>query len=93
MSQIEPFDWKPEIELVKGLSPRLGAVLQYVQAASKRSTARRRLFVGAVLEDSNLEPDDVINAAAAQSGGCLTNRTYAAVARTAARPSLLKGTV
>jgi hypothetical protein len=60
MSEIEPFDWTPEIDLVKGLSPRLGAVLQYAQAVSERTTVRRQMFVGAVLEDSNLATDEVI---------------------------------
>lgn len=56
----EPFDWTPEVELVKGISPRLGAVLQYAQAVNERATARRQMFVGELLEDSGLEPDDVI---------------------------------
>jgi hypothetical protein len=60
MSEVEPFDWTPEVELVKGLSPRLGAVLQYTQAVSRRATARRQLLVAAVLEDSELEADDFI---------------------------------
>jgi hypothetical protein len=60
MSEIEPFDWTPEVELVKGLSPRLGAVLQYAQAVSQRATARRQILVAAVLEDSKLEAGDFI---------------------------------
>jgi hypothetical protein len=60
VNEIEPFDWTPEVELVKGLSPRLGAVLAYAQAVSERSTARRKMFVGAVLEDSSLGTDDLI---------------------------------
>jgi len=56
---IEPFDWTPEMDLIKGLSPRTGAVLQYVQATRARAAARQRMFVSTVLNESALEADDL----------------------------------
>ena len=57
MDEMEPFDWSPEVNLVKGLSPRVGAVLEYVRAARERSAARRRMFVSTVIEASGLDAE------------------------------------
>lgn len=56
MNEVEPFDWSPEINLVKGLllPSRVQVVLDYLEAARKRDLARSQLFIGTVMEGSGL---------------------------------------
>jgi len=57
MDEAEPFDWTPEINLVKGLllPERVQVLLDYFDAARKRASARSRVFVQTVIEDSGLD--------------------------------------
>jgi hypothetical protein len=57
VNEKEPYYWTPEINLVKGLSPRTGAVLEYVRAVRERSAARCRMFAGDVIDGSGLDAD------------------------------------
>lgn len=57
MGEVEPFDWTPEINLVKGLllPERVQVLLDYFDAARKRASARSQVFVHTVIEDSGLD--------------------------------------
>jgi hypothetical protein len=57
MDEAEPFDWTPEINLVKGLllPERVQVLLDYLDAARKRASARSQVFVRTVIEDSGLD--------------------------------------
>lgn len=57
MDDVEPFDWTPEIDLVKGLlfPSRVRLVLDYFDAARKRASARGQVFVHTVIEDSGVD--------------------------------------
>jgi hypothetical protein len=57
VSEIEPFDWSPEVGLVKGLllPARVQVMLDYLAAARKRAAARSRMFVSEVVENSGLD--------------------------------------
>jgi hypothetical protein len=57
MGEAEPFDWTPEINLVKGLllPERILVLLDYLDAARERASARSQVFVRAVIEDSGLD--------------------------------------
>jgi hypothetical protein len=52
MDGAEPFDWTPEINLVKGLlfPARVQVLLDYFDAARKGASARSRVFVQTVIE-------------------------------------------
>lgn len=56
MDEAEPFDWTPEVDLVKGLilPARVQVILDYLDAARERASARSQMFIGAVIEDSGL---------------------------------------
>jgi hypothetical protein len=57
MDEAEPFDWTPEINLVKGLllPERVQVLLDYLDAARKRASARSQVFVRTVVQDSGLD--------------------------------------
>jgi hypothetical protein len=57
MEEAEPFDWTPEVNLVKGLllPERVQVLLDYVDAARKRASARSQVFVRTVVEDSGMD--------------------------------------
>ena len=57
VDDVEPFDWTPEIDLVKGLflPARVQVVLEYLDAARERAAARSQMFIEAVMEDSALD--------------------------------------
>lgn len=61
MDEPEPFDWTPEVNLVKGLllPARAQVVLDYFDAARKRASVRGRVFVQTVLQDSGLDGEDL----------------------------------
>lgn len=61
MDQAEPFDWTPEVNLVKGLllPARVQLLLDYLDAARKRASARSQVFVHTVIEDSGLDGEDL----------------------------------
>jgi hypothetical protein len=52
----EPFDWSPEVDLVKGLvlPARIQVIMDYLDAARERASTRRQMFVGATIKDSGL---------------------------------------
>ena len=54
MDGVEPFNWTPEIDLVKGLllPSCMGVVLDYFDAARKRASACDQELVHTVTEDS-----------------------------------------
>ena len=56
MDEAEPFDWTPEVDLVKGLilPARVQVILDYLDAANECASARSQMFIGAVIEDSGL---------------------------------------
>jgi hypothetical protein len=57
MDEVEPFDWTPEINLVKGLllPERIQVLLDYLDAGRKRASARSQVFVQTVIENSGLD--------------------------------------
>lgn len=57
VDEAEPFDWTPEVDLVKGLlvPARVQVLLDYFDAARKRASARSQVFVHTVIEDSGLD--------------------------------------
>ena len=61
MGDVEPFDWSPEVDLVKGLllPARVQLVLDYLEAVSKRASARRRMFVRTVVDDGAFHAEDL----------------------------------
>jgi hypothetical protein len=61
VDEVEPFDWTPEIDLVKGLvlPARAQVVLDYLDAARNRALARSQVFVRTVVEDSGLAGESV----------------------------------
>jgi hypothetical protein len=61
MAEADPFDWTPEIDLVKGLvlPARVRVFLDYFDAARKRASARSQVFVHTVIEDSGLDGEDL----------------------------------
>jgi len=61
MDEAVPFDWTPEIDLVKGLMlpARVQVLLDYFDAARKRASARSQVFVHTVIEDSGLDGEDL----------------------------------
>lgn len=56
MDEAEPFDWTPEVDLIKGLilPARVQVIPDYLDAARERASARSQMFIGAVIEDSGL---------------------------------------
>ena len=61
VDEVEPFDWTPEIDLVKGLflPTRVQVVLEYIDAARERASARSQMFIGAVIEGSGLDGENL----------------------------------
>ncbi len=59
VDEIEPFDWTPEVNLLKGFDPRVGALVEYGRAFRARASARRQMFAQAVIEGSGLPPEDL----------------------------------
>lgn len=61
MDEAKPFDWAPEIDLVKGLllPARVQVLLDYLDAARRRASARSQVFILNVIEDSGLDGEDL----------------------------------
>lgn len=57
MDEAQPFDWTPEIDLVKGLllPARVQVLLDYLDAATRRASARSQVFVSTVIDNSGLD--------------------------------------
>jgi hypothetical protein len=57
VDEAEPFDWTPEVDLVKGLlvPARVQVLLDYFDVAKKRASARSQVFVHTVIQDSGLD--------------------------------------
>lgn len=59
-NDIEPWDWEPERALVRGLSPRAGALLDYVNASRQRAAVRVRLMATTAMEQSGLDVEELL---------------------------------
>jgi hypothetical protein len=61
MDEAKPFDWTPEINLFKGLllPARVQVLLDYLDAARERASARSQVFVQTVIDDSGLNGEDL----------------------------------